>query len=137
MNRKGSGAADFSRLRAGEIASGVGGVLLLGWSARRRVPVLRWLSLAAGASGLVLTYTQATRRAPALPVAVSVIVTVLGGATTVGLLSRVLTRRAQLSAGNYFGLVAAVTTAGGGFASMRQESGTDPAELGELETITL
>jgi hypothetical protein len=30
-----------------------------------------------------------------------------------------------------------LTIVGGGYLSMRQESGTDPAELGELETIML
>ena len=89
------------------------------------------LSAAAPTSG-----TTPTRRAPALPVALSVVVTALGGATAVGLLGRLLFGRARASSAR-FGLLAALTIAGGGYASMRQESGTDPAELGELETITL
>jgi hypothetical protein len=114
-------------------------MLLLGWTGRRRLPVVRWLSLATAASALALPYAQATRRAPALPVALSVAVTTLGGATVVGLLGRVLVgaRPRSKLPGVYFGLLAALTTAGGGYASMRAESGTDPAKLGELETITL
>ena len=127
---------ELSRLRAGEVASGIGGALLLGWTGRRRLPVIRWLSLATGACAVALLYTQATRRAPALPAALSVIVTALGGATAVGLLGRVAVGRPQAPS-VYFGLLAALTTAGGGYASMRKESGTDPGAFGELETITL
>jgi hypothetical protein len=129
-------ATEFSRLRAGEIASGLGGALLLGWTGRRRLAGIRWLSLTTGAVALALPCAQATRRAPAVPVALSVIVTALGAATVAGLLGRVLVARADTS-DSYAGLVAAVTVAGGGFASMRQEGGADPAALGELETITL
>jgi hypothetical protein len=131
---------DISRLRAGELASGLGGLLLLSWRGRRRFPVIRWLSLMTGFSGLALPYAQATRRAPALPVALSVVVSALGGVTVVGLLGRALVGRARgstRSRGTSFGLLAALTTLGGGYASMRQEGGTDPAQLGELETITL
>ncbi|MGN6168520.1 MAG: hypothetical protein ACTHQQ_10170 [Solirubrobacteraceae bacterium] len=131
---------DISRLRAGEVASGLGGVLLLSWTGHRRFPVIRSLALMAGVSGLALTYTQAARRAPALPVALSVVVTGLGAATALGLLGRALTCRARGSSrspGMRFGLLAALTTTAGGYASMRQEAGTDPAQLGELETITL
>lgn len=131
---------DISRLRTGEVASGLGGMLLLSWTDRRRFPLIRWLSLMTGSSGLALAYTQATRRAPALPVALSVVVTALGGATVVGLAGRELVSRARGTSGSPatgIGLVAALTIVGGGYASMRQERGTDPAELGDLETITL
>jgi hypothetical protein len=131
---------EISRLRAGEVASGAGGVLLLSWTGRRGPPVIRGLSLMTGFCGLVLPYTQATRRAPALPVALSVVVSALSAATTLGLLGRAVVDRARgstRSGGTYIGLLAALTTAGGGYLSMREEHGTDPAELGELETITL
>jgi hypothetical protein len=114
-------------------------VLLLGWRGRH-FPVLRWLSLVTSASALALTYIQSTRRAPALPVAMSVIVTALGSMNAVGLLGRALVRAARglpRLPGTGFGLLAAMTTIGGGYASMRKESGADPAELGELETIRL
>ena len=93
----------------------------------------RSLSVITGISALALPYTQATRRAPALPVALSVIVTVLGGATATA-----LARQARARAGGArVGLIGALGVAGGGYASMRQETGTDPAALGALETITL
>jgi hypothetical protein len=124
-------------LRAGEVVAGVGGLLLLCSPGGRRRP-LGLLPVSAGASGVALAYFQATRRAPALPVALSVVVTVLGGASTIALLARI---RGVLGAhgrrGAAIWLVGALLTALGGFASMRQEGGTDPAALGELETITL
>jgi hypothetical protein len=125
---------DISRLRAGEVAAGLsGGALLLSWARRREAGVLPWLSLITGVSALALPYTQATRRAPAVPVALSVVVTALSGTTAVGLLRRMLFR----SGATRLGLCAALGVAAGAYASMRQESGTDLAELGELETITL
>ena len=126
-------SVDISRLRAGEVAAGLSGVLLLAWARRPEAGVLRWLSLITGISALALPYAQATRRAPALPVALSVLVTALGGVTATGLLRRVLFRHSA----TFPGLFAALGVVGGGYASMRQESGTDLAELGELETITL
>lgn len=127
-------SVDISRLRAGEVAAGLsGGALLLSWARRREARVLRWLSLLTGISALALPYAQSTRRAPALPVALSAVVTALGGVTAAGLLRRVIfSHGATLS-----GLFAALGVAAGGYASMRQESGADLAELGELETITL
>ena len=126
-------SVDISRLRAGEVAAGLSGMLLLSWARRREARVLRWLSLITGISAIALPYAQATRRAPALPVALSVVVTALGGTTAAGLLRRVFFR----SGATRLGLFAALGVAAGGYASMRQESGTDLADLGELETITL
>lgn len=108
--------------------------MLLGWTAHRDLRPIRWLSLTTGTSAVALPYAQVTRRAPALPVALSVIVTGLGGVTVIGLLRRVLAGRPQTRPRAGFGLLAALTITGGGYASMRQEGGTDP---GELETITL
>ena len=127
-------SVDISRLRAGEVAAGLsGGALVLSRPRRREARVLRWLSLITGISGLALAYTQATRRAPALPVALSVVATALGATAAAGLLRRVFFS----SGATRLSLVAALGVAAGGYASMRQETGTDPAELGELETITL
>lgn len=117
---------ELLRLRPGEVVCGVGAALLLRGRRERRRP----LALAAGISALALPYTQATRRAPALPVALSVVVTVLGCATAIGLLVRPGARSPS-------GLVGALAIAGGGVASLRQEGGTDPAAFGELETIRL
>ena len=126
-------SGDLSRLRRGEVVAGLSGVLLLSWARRRDGRVLRWLSAVTGISALALPYVQATRRAPALPVALSVVVTALGGVTSAGLLRRVFFRHSATLSGFF----AALGVAGGGFASMRQESGTDLAELGTLETVTL
>lgn len=116
----------LSRLRAGEIVSGVGGALLLVGRGNRRRP----LSVITAIAALALPYTQATRRAPALPVALGAVVTVLGAATAAGGLVRP-------SASSPGGLVGALAVAGGGVASLRQEDGADLAAFGELETIRL
>jgi hypothetical protein len=161
----------LARLRAGEVIAGVGGVLLLvfmfaldwyglgaklaqghaglpgatAWDGWQELPVVRWLLLVTALSAILLAYFQATRAAPALPVALSVIVTVLGVLSTIALIVRVLIAVPALPAtgsldrltGAYLGLAAAFAIACGGFASMRQEGGSDPATLGEIETLRL
>jgi len=131
----------LSRLRAGEVIAGLGGAALLGCARRLRAP--RLACSLAGLSGIVLAYSQATRRPPALPAALSVVVTALGTATVVALSARVVRTpregpdsRCQRQAAQR-ALLAALATALGGYASLRQEGGTDPAELGQIETITL
>ena len=166
-----SKVVELTRLRAGEIVAGVGGVLLLvfmfafewyglspklargqaglpgatAWSGWQELPVVRWLLLVSAVSGILLAYFQATRAAPALPVALSVIVTVLGVLSTIALIVRVWIAPPALPAigslerltGAYLGLLATLALACGGFASMRQEGGTDPAAVGEIETLTI
>jgi hypothetical protein len=156
-------------LRAGEVIAGCGGLLLLvfmfalkwfglserlvqghaglpgatSWTGWQELPVLRWLLLVTGICAVLLAYFQVTRRAPALPVALSVIVTVLGVVTTIALIIRVLLAPPSLAAtgsldrltGAYLGLFAALAIAYGGYASMRQEAGPALAELGEIETL--
>jgi hypothetical protein len=122
------------------VTAGIGGALVLGWGRRRHFPVLRWLLVTTGIGGVALTYFQATRRAPALPVALSVLVTVLGGGSTIGLIVRIVAgsrRGPPPPPGAYVALAGAAAAAAGGYASMRQEAGTDPRALGPLETITL
>jgi hypothetical protein len=165
------GAFKVTRLRAGEVIAGLGGVLMLvfmfalkwyglnarlaeghaglpgatAWNGWNELPLVRWLLLLTGLCAILLAFFQATRAAPALPVALSVIVTVLGGLSTVALVVRVLIAPPALPAvgsldrltGAYLGLIAAAAIAYGGYASMRQEGGPDPTELGELETIRL
>ena len=154
------------RLRPGELIAGASGLLLLvfmfalhwyalksplapeasvlgrptsysGWDALTNI---RWLLLVTAVAALALAYFQAARQTPAIPVVVSVIVTVLGGASALVLIFRVLidTPGNQLDerAGAYLGLLAAIGIAYGGFASMRQESGADPAVV-EIETVKL
>src|SRR4051794_3735838 len=94
---------ELSRLRLGEVVAGLGGVVLLfslfvttwygttgpisptaallgastsynGWHA---LTDLRWLILITAAAAIALAYFQATRRAPAIPVSLSVVVSVL------------------------------------------------------------
>jgi hypothetical protein len=100
---------------------------------------LHWLLLVTIVPALALTYFQATSRAPAIPITLSVIVTVLGGLSTVALIVRALISTPSdldQRAGAYLGLVAAIGIAYGGYKSMRQESGTDPARL-NIETVRL
>jgi hypothetical protein len=107
---------ELSRLRAGEIAAGVSGLLLAvfmfalpwyglkralaptasslgistsfdGWHALSHV---RWLVLLTVIAALALAYFQAASRAPAIPVTISVIATVLGAITVLALIYRVL-----------------------------------------------
>ncbi len=127
----------LGRLRAGEVIAGAGGALLLGARRSGHQPVVGALLRITGASGVALTYFQATRRAPALPVALSVIVTALGGASTIAVLARSSGAPLDDRQPSRVRLVGAFVTAAGGYASMRQESGTDLAALGELETVTL
>jgi hypothetical protein len=127
---------DPSRLRRGEILAGAGAVLLLvfmlagdwygsgshertGWQA---LTDLRWLVIVTTALALLLTVTQAVRRAPAVPAALSVIVTVLGIITVLALIYRVLIDPpAHEQAAAYLGLLSAIALAYGAYASLRQE----------------
>jgi hypothetical protein len=127
---------DPSRLRRGEILAGAGAVLLLvfmlagdwygsgshgrsGWQA---LTDLRWLVIVTIALTLLLTVTQAVRQAPAVPAALSVIVTVLGIITVLALIYRVLIDApAHEQAGAYLGLLSAIALAYGAYASLRQE----------------
>jgi hypothetical protein len=140
----------LSRLRAGEVIAGAGGVLLLASGARSRsgwqqLPVICWLSPITGISAVLLAYFQAKRRAPALPASLSVVVTALGILSTIALAVRVLLAPSnRLSAGSphrlaraYLGLCGALAISCGGYASMRQEGGTDPAALGEIEALRI
>lgn len=101
---------------------------------------LRWLLLVTGLVALALAYFQAAERAPAIPVTLAVIATVLGALSVLVLIYRVLinTPGGDLDqrAGAYLALLAAVGIACGGFASMRQETGSDPAEL-RIKTVRL
>jgi hypothetical protein len=151
---------DLRRLRVGEIVAGVGAVLLLvfmfavpwyagngahsdgqptsynGWNGLSH---LHWLLLVTIVVALALAYFQAANRGPAIPVALSVILSALGGLSTVALIIRVLIdtpSNLDQRAGAYLGLAAAIGIAYGGYKSMRQEAGTDPASL-NIETVRL
>ncbi len=170
MSGAGFRAVELTRLRAGEVIAGIGGVLLLvfmfalewyglgpklagghaglpgatAWTGWEELPVLRWLLLVTALSAILLAYFQARRPAPALPVVLSVLVTLLGALSTISLIVRVLIAPPTLPAsgaldrfsGAYLGIFAALAITCGGFVSMRQEGGTDPAAL-EIETLSL
>lgn len=124
------------RLRRGELLAGAGGVLLLvfllagkwyghgsrartGWEA---LPVLRWLLVVTIAAAFALVFAQVTRQAPAIPVTLSLIVTVIGLITVLALIYRVLiSPPAHEQAGAFLGLLSAIGLAYGGFLSMREE----------------
>jgi cytochrome bd-type quinol oxidase subunit 2 len=125
-----------ARLRRGELLAGAGAVLLLvfllagkwyghgsgartGWQA---LPVLRWLLVLTIAAAFALVFAQVTRRSPAIPVTLSLIVTVLGVITVLALIYRVLiSPPAHEQAGAYLALLSAVGLAYGGYLSMREE----------------
>ena len=91
---------DPSRLRRGELLAGAGAVLLLvfmlagKWAGSRSgfqtLVTLRWLIVVTIASAFGLVILQVTRRAPAVPVTMSMIVTVLGLITVLALIYRPL-----------------------------------------------
>lgn len=139
------------RLRRGEVLAGVSAVALLvflfalnwlspgglnrhGWAA---IPVLRWLLLVTALMAIALTVAQATRRSPAVPVSLSVIVTVLGALSVLLVIVRLLTTSAGLCVGIFLGLLAAIGIAVGGFASMRREQGFTPGPDHPIETVPL
>ena len=123
---------DPSRLRRGEVLAGAGAILLLvfmlagkwagsrtGWQA---LVSLRWLLAVTIAAAFGLVITQTTRRSPAIPVTMSVVVTVLGAISVLALIYRVLINPPthQLAAA-YLGLLSAIALAYGGYLSMREE----------------
>ena len=140
-----------ARLRRGEVLAGVSGVALLvflfalnwltfggvnrhGWTA---VPVLRWLLIVTAVTAIGLAFTQATREGPAVPVSLSVIVTVLGSISVVLLVIRLLTTSAGLCDGLYLGLLATIGITVGGFQSLRREQGWTPGPGRPIETVSL
>jgi hypothetical protein len=104
---------------------------------------LRYLLLLTIVAALTLTYFQAAQRAPAIPVTIAVIVTVLGGLTALALIYRVLINPHGSASGlgqqfgAYLGLLAAIGITFGGYASMRQESGSETIAGEEIETVRI
>jgi hypothetical protein len=102
----------------------------------------RYLVLLTIIASLALVYFQAAERAPAIPVTAGVIMTVLGVLSVLALLYRLLAGPPSDGAflhqqvGPYLGLLAALAIVYGGYASLRAESGSDPAAV-EIETVRL
>lgn len=150
----------LARLRSGEWIAGAGALVLLvsmllpwyGYSGTSNAPQisgwdefihLRWLVLVTIIAGLALAVLQAACRAPAIPVTLSVIVTVLGALTSLWLIYRVLINvpgsdglLVQKPAA-YVGLGSALALTIGAFRSLRAEDRPDPARNAEIPTVTL
>jgi hypothetical protein len=158
---------DPSRLRRGELIVGASALVLLAsifflnWYGLSSVPgptaanlgvsasvngwdgltTLRWLMLLTIACGLGLVFLQATRRAPAIPVSMSVIVTVLGLITALALVYRVLINEpgpdnlVEQKAGAFVGLISAIVFVYGGYESMRREGIAANDGPSEIETV--
>lgn len=111
-----------------------------GWNGLTHV---RWLVLVTVIVAFALVYFQATRGAPAIPVSLSVIVTVLGLLTVLALIWRVLIERpgsdalVSLRAGSVVGLVSALSLAYGGYLSTREEGIARADAPEEIEVIRL
>jgi hypothetical protein len=156
----------LGRLRRGELIAGASGVALAillftgqwyaipdvlahtakvlgagtGYNGWHVVGLWRWLLVPTVLAAVALAWFQATQRAPAIPVTFGVFVTVLGGLSTLALVYRVLLvsppPNLNREAVAYLGLLAAIGITYGGFASMREEGGTDPRTL-DIETVRL
>jgi hypothetical protein len=157
---------DRTRLRRGEAMVGVGGLVLLastfllswygftagagpsgarilvstslnGWHA---LTTTRWLILATvGASGL-LVYLQGTRPTPALPVTMSLIVTLLGGLCALALIDRVVIDvpgNATQQLGAWLALISALAIAVGGYGSLRAEGISSRDEQTDVPTVSV
>jgi hypothetical protein len=127
---------DPARLRRGELLAGAGAVLLLvfmlvgrwaGSGARARsgwqaLVDLRWLLALTIAVAFGLVLAQTMRRAPAVPVTLSLILTVLGPISFLALLYRVvISPPAHEQVGAFLGLISTLGLAYGGFLSLREE----------------
>jgi len=123
---------DPSRLRRGELLAAAGAVLLLvfmlagKWAGSRSgwdtMVSLRWLLAVTIAGAFALMLAQVTRGAPAVPVTLSLIVTVLGIITVLALIYRVLINPpSHQHAGAFLGLISALGLAYGGYLSLREE----------------
>jgi hypothetical protein len=101
---------------------------------------LRWLVLLTILLALALVYFQATRRPPAIPVSLSMIVTVLALLTLLGLFYRVVISVPGTDvrkAGAWLGLASAAALLYGAFESMRTEGIAERDGPGEIETVRL
>jgi hypothetical protein len=102
------------------------------------LPHLRWLMLVTIAAALFLLLVQATRPAPAVPLTMSVIVTLLGVAAFVWLGYRVLISvPPHQKVAPYLGLVCVLGIVFGGYLSMRDEGIGARDEPADIPTVRL
>jgi hypothetical protein len=128
--------------RAGTRAASTAGVVgdSTGW---QTLTSTRWLVAVTVATALALVYFQATRRAPAVPVSLSVVLTVLGWLTVLALIYRVLIAPPGPDdligprVGAYLGLASALGVACGGYASMRTEGIAPADEPDHIDVVSL
>jgi drug/metabolite transporter (DMT)-like permease len=140
---------DLSRLRRGEWTVGAGSVVLLasmlflpwygdsrtidGWNALNH---FRWLVVVTLIASGALLFFAATRRAPAVPVTVSLFVSVLGAACTAWLLYRVaIDPVAGRKLGGWVGLAGAAAITYGGFSATRREGIAPQDAPAEIPTV--
>jgi hypothetical protein len=137
-----------ARLRAGEVLAGAAAAALVvlmfavhwyggrtGWQV---LTSARWLALVTVVAAFVLVLSQATRPAPALPVTLSVIVTVLALLTGLWLIYRVVISPAtHEQAGAWLGLCSVWLIAVGAFMSMRQEGIAPADEPHDIQIVPL
>src|SRR5688572_2546463 len=143
---------DFSKLRTGELIAGISGVLLLitiflfdwygvggaigefasaagvdtGVNAWNALDIVRFLLILTALAGIGLAVLGATGRSVALPVAASVIVTVLGILTALLVLYRIINQPGpndvvDVKFGAFLGLLFTAGVAAGGFMAMADE----------------
>ncbi len=111
-----------------------------GWNSLTHV---RWLVLLTIIVALALVFFQGARRAPAIPTALSVIITVLAILTLLALIYRVLISTpgsgnpTDLKPGAYVGLLSALALTYGGYLSMRQEGLAESDAPQRIETVRL
>lgn len=90
-----------------------------GWDSLRH---LRWLLVITAIAALILFVLQAVRRSPALPVTLSLVLPLLGGASVIWLLVRVaISPPGGRCPGGWVGLAAAAVLTWGAFRSLRME----------------
>ena len=95
-----------------------------------------WLVLATVVLALAAALFQAERRAPAVPVALSLLASVLAGLTTVWLIIRVLiSPPGGREIGGWLGLLASALIAYAGYASVRLEGIQDVDGPPEIPTV--
>jgi hypothetical protein len=141
-------SVDLSRLRRGEWTVAAGSVVLLasmlalpwyggaqtvnGWNGLSH---FRWLAVVTLVASVALLFFQATRRAPAIPVTLSLFVSVLGALCAAWLLYRVaIDPVAGRKVGGWAGLAGAIAIAYGGFSATRRE-GIAPRDAPVVVTI--
>ena len=140
---------DPSRLGRGEWTVGAGSVVLLasmlllpwfggshtidGWNGLTH---FRWLAVLTLVLSISLVLLAATRRAPAIPVTLSLFVSVLGAATSAWLIYRVaIDPTAGRKVGGWVALAGSLAIAYGGFSAMRRE-GISPRDApGVIPTV--